>query len=267
MAFGVAGWAGAELPACFGTGADDAAVIVDLGVWKMNGFPAITVLTFAPLALGLIVAGVSAQRKDLARGLTLISSLLSLGLAVWIWKHFDSASTELQFLERGEWVPTLGIQYFVAVDGLGLLMILLTSLVVPMTVLASWRVEEKAPLYFSLILFLQAGLFGTFTALNFFHWFIFWELSLIPAFFLIKLWGGPARTKAAYQFVVYTMVGSVTMLLAFLAIYAAVGTFDFAQLADLARTNGISTALFAKLGGSFWKTKQSLAALIFFGAF
>ena len=79
-------------------------------------------------------------------------------------------------------------------------MVLLSAIVVPMAMLASWRIEERVPLYFALVLFLQAGLFGTFTALNFFHWFIFWELSLIPAFFLIKLWGGPMATSAATQF-------------------------------------------------------------------
>lgn len=232
----------------------------------MNGFPALTTLTFAPLAVGLIIVGVSAQRKGLARGLALISSLLSLGLAVLIWKYFDSASTDLQFVERGDWVPTLGIQYFLAVDGLGLLMILLTSVVVPMTVLASWRVEEKAPLYFSLVLFLQAGLFGTFTALNFFHWFIFWELSLIPAFFLIKLWGGPQRSAAATQFFIYTMVGSIALLLSFLAIYQAVGTFDFIRLGELARSGELASALSVKLGWYDLTAKQ-LSFVIFAGAF
>src|SRR5258705_1433575 len=102
-------------------------------------------------------------------------------------------------------------------------MVLLTAIVVPIAILASWRIEEKVPLYFSMFLFLEAGLFGTFTALNFFHWFIFWELSLIPAFFLIKLWGGPQRSSAATQFFVYTMAGSVALLLAFLSIFFATG--------------------------------------------
>ena len=100
------------------------------------------------------------------------------------------------------------------------------------------------------MLFLQAGLFGTFTALNFFHWFIFWELSLIPAFFLIKLWGGPQRAPAATQFFVYTMVGSVAMLLAFLAIFLRDrATFDFIDLAELARNGELGARhLAGKLG-------------------
>src|SRR5438067_10249241 len=96
-----------------------------------------------------------------------------------------------------------------------------------MALLASWRMQERVPLYFSLVLFLQAGLFGTFTALNFFHWFIFWELSLVPAFFLIRLWGRPQRSAAATQCFIYTMVGSIALLVAFLALYQPVGTFDF----------------------------------------
>src|ERR1035441_6703397 len=103
-------------------------------------------------------------------------------------------------------------------------MVLLTAIVVPLSILASWRIDDRTHIYNALVLWLQAGLFGTFTALNFFHWFLFWELVLIPAFFLIKLWGGPKRGPAATQFFIYTMVGSVTLLLSFLAIWLATRT-------------------------------------------
>src|SRR5207249_3336063 len=155
-------------------------------------------------------------------------------------------------------------QYFVGIDGLGLLMVLLTAVVVPMAVLASWKKEENVPLYYALVLFLQAGLFGTFTALNFFHWFIFWELSLVPAFFLIKLWGGPQRGAAATQFFIYTMVGSVALLLSFLAIYQAVETFDFVRLSELGRSGELASAFSVKLGWyDAFPTKESLALVIF----
>ena len=114
------------------------------------------------------------------------------------------------------------------------------------------------------MLFLQAGLFGTFTALNFFHWFIFWELSLIPAFFLVKLWGGPLRTPAAVQFFIYTMVGSVAMLLAFLAIFLATGKSDFADLAEMGRNGTLASALSVKLGWYNLSTKE-LAMVILTG--
>ena len=115
-----------------------------------------------------------------------------------------------------------------------------------------------------MVLMLEAGLFGTFTALNFFHWFMYWELSLVPAFFLIKLWGGPQRSAAALQFFIYTMVGSVAMLLSFLAIYQAVGTFDFAKLADLGRSGELA-AQADRLG--WHDCPATIALVIFAGVF
>jgi NADH-quinone oxidoreductase subunit M len=122
-------------------------------------------------------------------------------------------------------------------------MLLLSAIVVLMSIASSWNRIEHGPLYFALILLLQTGLFGTFTALNFVHWFFFWELGLIPAFFLIRLWGGPRRTRAANQFFVYTMVGSIALLLAFLAIYLATGKFDFIELAQAAQNGQLASAL------------------------
>ena len=223
----------------------------------MNGLPLLTIITMLPLVAGLVVAGLGEQKK-LARGLAFASSLISLALALALWQGFNAASGELQFLEKHEWIPALGVNYFVAVDGLGLLMVLLTALITPMAMLASWRVGQSASLFFSLVLFLQAGLFGTFTALNFFHWFIFWELSLLPAFFLVRLWGGSQRAAAATQFFVYTMVGSVAMLLAFLGIFLATktatapGVFDFTTLAELGRNGGITSALSTNFGWKFF---------------
>ena len=132
--------------------------------------------------------------------------------------------------------------------------------------LASWQIQQRVPLYFALVLLLEACLFGTFTALNFFHWFLFWELSLIPAFFLIRLWGGPRRTTAATQFLVYTMVGSVALLLAFLAIFLATGKFDFIDLAALAQNGQLMPAVVAKLAWHRF-TPQHVALILFAGAF
>jgi NADH-quinone oxidoreductase subunit M len=232
----------------------------------MNGPPLLTVLTLLPLIGGLVVVGLGREQKRLARGLALGFGFGALLLALVLWFQFDPSSGDLQFPERHAWIPMLGVEYRLGVDGLGLLMVLLSAIVVPMAMLASWWIEERAPLYFALVLFLQAGLFGTFTALNFFHWFIFWELSLIPAFFLIRLWGGPGRTAAATQFFVYTMVGSITLLLAFLAIFLATGKFDFTELADLGRTGALTGALSDKLG---WKelNTRPFTLIIFAGAF
>ena len=221
----------------------------------------LTILTLVPFLGGIVIAGLGAERKNLVRGLALAASLVGLGGALCMWLHFDPKSGGLQFVEKFDWVPSLGIQYFLGVDGLGLLMVLLTAIVTPLAILASWRMDDRAHVYHALILWLQAGLFGTFTALNFFHWFLFWELGLIPAFFLIKLWGGPKRGPAATQFFIYTMVGSVALLLSFLAIRLATGSFDFIELAGMAKSGVLVTKLQAAFG---WK---NIGLIIFFGAF
>ena len=255
----------------------------------MSTLPWLTILTLVPLFGGIVVVGLGAEQRRLARGLSLAFSLVGLAGAMCLWMHFDAASGNLQFVEKHEWVKSLGIDYFLGVDGLGLLMVMLTAIVVPLSILASGSLfdgragsplpaagtrgddgahgvthpaQGSAPLYYALVLWLQAGLFGTFTALNFVHWFLFWELVLIPAFFLIKLWGGPKRGPAATQFFIYTMVGSVTLLLSFLAIRLATGSFDFIRLAEMARSGEITAKLGEAIG---WKSQIGL--LVFFGAF
>jgi NADH-quinone oxidoreductase subunit M len=233
---------------------------------RCMNFPLLTIITLVPLLGGLIVISLGEKHKSLARPLALTFSFVVLALALVLWKQFTAGSGEFQFVELHDWVPALGVQYHLGVDGLGALMVLLSAVVVPMSILASGGIATRIPLYFGLTLFLQAGLLGTFTALNFFHWFLFWELSLVPAFFLIKLWGGPARSWAATQFFVYTMVGSVALLLSFLAIALATHTFDFIRLADLGRNGTLISALSDQLG---WRdlTSKRLALVIFGGAF
>jgi NADH-quinone oxidoreductase subunit M len=232
----------------------------------MNASPLITILTAVPLIGALGVLGLGEKNKHMARGLALTVAFIALAMTLLLWHRFNPTSGELQFEELHAWIPAIGVQYHVGIDGLGLLMLLLSAIVVPMSLAASWQIQEGTSLYFSLILFLQAGLFGTFTALNFFHWFIFWELSLIPAFFLIRLWGGPQRAAAATQFFVYTMVGSVTLLLAFLAIFQCTGKFDFIGLSELARNGQLIPALAAKIGWHRLAPNQ-VALIIFCGAF
>lgn len=232
----------------------------------MNGLPLLTLLTLTPLLGAAILAGLEPERKTLARGIALGVSLLSLALALALWVNFDTASGDLQFIQRYPWIPSLNVEYFVAVDGLGLLMVMLTAVVVPFALLASWRVEENPRAFLALMLFLQAGLFGAFTALNFVHWFVFWELSLVPAYFLIRLWGGTQRTAAANQFFLYTMVGSVTLLLSMLAIYLVTGTWDFIVLAEKGRSGELASLFSVKLGW-YGLSTRTLALVIFGGAF
>lgn len=241
----------------------------------MNQLPLISILTVVPFFGAIVLAAAWGENKVVARRVAFGVGLVSLALALVLWKSFDASVSGYQFAERHEWIPALGVEYRVGVDGLGMLMLLLTALITPMAMLASWRNEDRPHLYFSLVLFLQSGLFGTFTALNFFHWFLFWELSLIPAFFLVRLWGGPQRAAAATQFFVYTMVGSIALLLAFLGMFLATknganpGIFDFTQLAALGHDNGIVAGVANNLGFELFGHAFSAAAmtkLIFLGA-
>ncbi|HUR44862.1 MAG TPA: NADH-quinone oxidoreductase subunit M [Candidatus Saccharimonadales bacterium] len=232
----------------------------------MKQFPWITLLTLLPIFGGIVVSGIS--RAQLARRWALFFSLLALGLGITLWAGFDSSDPDVQFVERYEWIPSIGAEYFVGVDGLGLLMVLLSAAIVPFALMAPGRISENTKMYFGLFLFLEAGLFGTFTALNFIHWFLYWELSLVPAYFLIKLWGGGDRAGAAAQFFVYTLVGSVTLLLAFLAIFLSTRTMDFIKLAELARGHNDGLASYFSVSLKWYSIlPQDLALIIFFGAF
>jgi len=140
----------------------------------------ITLLTLFPLVGGLVVLALAASR-DLARVMAVVFATGALVLAGLSWYALNPAHPGMQFEEWHAWAPSLGIWYHVGVDGLGVLMLVLSAIVVLMSLAASWRNEKQGGVYFALVLFLEAGLFGTFTALNFIHWFIYWELSLIPA--------------------------------------------------------------------------------------
>ena len=191
-----------------------------------TGMPILTLITVLPL-LGAAIALFAGRH---ARGVALITTLAALVMALFIWTRIP-ADGAIGLVERIAWAPSLGIEYHLGVDGLGALMVLLSAIVTLMSVDAAHQVHHQPGLYYGLVLTLESGLFGAFTALNFFHWFIFWELSLIPAFFLIKLWGGPKRGPAATQFFVYTMAGSVALLISFLAIFLSTGSMDFGALA------------------------------------
>jgi NADH-quinone oxidoreductase subunit M len=154
----------------------------------------------------------------------------------------------------------MNVSYHLGLDGMSIILVLLTGLVGPISLLASWRDDRNPRVFAALFLFLQGSALGVFLALDFFLWFIFWELSLVPAFFLIKLWGGPASTRAAYQFVIYTIGGSAFMLLGFAAIYAATGTMDFVELAKLASDGTLAETL-AAFGG-FWPTAVFIGVLL-----
>jgi NADH-quinone oxidoreductase subunit M len=203
----------------------------------------LTLMTVLPVVGAAIALFVGRH----ARLVALAATLASLALSVYVWMHLP-AGGGMGMVERAAWAPSLGIEYHLGVDGLGALMLVLSAIVALMSVDAAHRVHHQPGLYFALVLLLEAGLFGTFTALNFFHWFMFWELSLIPAFFLIKLWGGAKRGPAATQFFVYTMVGSVALLVSMLAVFLSTGSMDFQHLTFLATTGELEQMVVSHLG-------------------
>jgi NADH-quinone oxidoreductase subunit M len=224
----------------------------------------ITLLTLLPIVGGLVVLALAASR-DLARLIGMVFAVGALAFSLLLWFGFDPRHPGMQFEEQHAWAPSLGMMYHVGVDGLGVLMLALSALVVLMSLVASWSNEKHTAVYYALVLFLEAGLFGTFTALNFVHWFIFWELSLIPAFFLVRIWGGNGRARAAAQFFLYTMVGSVALLLSFLALFLATGQFDFVELTQMAQSGQLTAALAQNLHWS--GSPEHVAMLLFWGAF
>jgi NADH-quinone oxidoreductase subunit M len=194
----------------------------------------ITALILIPLIGALLVAVLP---RAVSRTATLAIITAAAAVVAYIMLFFNTGLGGLQLVEMATWVPSIGADYLVAVDGLSLLLVLLTTLVVPFGLIAS---KNPTRGFCSLMLLTMGALYGTFTAHNFILWFLFYEMSLIPAFLLIKLWGGEKRDAAATQFFVFTFLGSVAMLVAMLGVYHTAGTFNFHEFGPIGQ-NGLLT--------------------------
>src|SRR5262245_58527509 len=162
-------------------------------------------------------AGAATGKLRNGRPIALFFNIISAGCTLALWRNFDATATGLQFVERHPWIPAINAEYVVGVDGLSLLLVLLTSLIIPFALLAQ-PISSRSRAFYATMLVMQSALYGTFTAQNFVLWFVFYEMSLIPGFLLIKIWGGENRDRAATKFFLYTFLGSVAMLLSFLGI-------------------------------------------------
>jgi NADH-quinone oxidoreductase subunit M len=200
----------------------------------------LTYMTFIPIAGMLIVLCLPSAAHNLIRWTAAMVTVPPLLLAIWLFVNFDRTQAGFQFVEHYQWIPSFNIEYFVGVDGISITMVLLTALLSFLCMFASFGIEKAVKGYFALFLLLDAAMMGVFVSLDFFLFYIFWELMLLPMYFLIGIWGGPRREYAAIKFFLYTLAGSVLMLLALLALYftQTPHTFDMTKLMAAHATYG-----------------------------
>jgi NADH-quinone oxidoreductase subunit M len=201
----------------------------------VTSFPILSSLVALPVVgaiVLLLVRGDEEQSGPVARKIALIVSLLVFAETVLLWMRFDGASAGFQFVERHAWIPAFGIEYFVGVDGISLLLLVLTGFLTPLALLASWEsVHKQTRTFCVFVLLLESAMMGVFISLDLFLFYVFWDAMLVPMYFLIGIWGYERRIYAAIKFILYTMAGSVLMLLAILGLaymhYTATGAYSF----------------------------------------
>jgi NADH-quinone oxidoreductase subunit M len=193
----------------------------------------LTLLTFFPLLGVLVLLFIPSDRKNALRWTALITTLITFGLSLWVLSMFRPGDPDLQLVARYNWITVAGwtIQYFLGVDGLSILLVLLTAFLTPISILSSWTsVEDRVKDFMLFFLLLEVGMMGVFLAQDLFLFYIFWEFTLVPMYFLIGIWGGPRRIYAAIKFFLYTMAGSILMLLAILWLGIYGKTFNVPDL-------------------------------------
>ncbi len=224
----------------------------------MSGLPILSFLVFFPLAGAVLVALLPRESQRAIRGWATAISVVEFLASLALWSGFVASESGWQFEERRSWLPGLGASYHLGMDGISLLLVLLTTLLTAVSVISSYRaVGHKTREYYALLLVLETGMLGTFVALDLLLFYIFWEGMLVPMYFLIGVWGGPRRIYAAIKFFLYTMAGSVLMLVAILWLYflhrqvAGFASFDLESFYRLGIPPGVQLWLFLAFGLAF----------------
>ena len=204
----------------------------------------LTLLTFFPLFGVLVILFMNSEAKNAIRWTAMAASLLTFGISLWVLSQFNASNPDLQLEAKYPWINVAGwnIYYYLAVDGLSILLVLLTAFLTPISILSTWTaVEDRVKDFMIFFLLLEVGMMGVFLAQDLFLFYIFWEFTLVPMYFLIGLWGGPRRVYAAVKFFLYTMAGSILMLVAILFLGIKADTFNvptlLARLPDLYATS------------------------------
>ena len=207
--------------------------------YTILGIPILTFLTFLPTVGALALLFLPSARPALIRWFAFAISAATFFASIPLWTEFDAARRGMQFVERASWVPGLGISYHMGVDGISMLLILMTTFLTAIAILSSFTsVTERVKTYMATLLVLETGMIGVFAALDLVLFYVFWEAVLIPMYLIIGIWGGPRRVYAAVKFILYTVAGSLLMLVAILYLYfsyhASFGeyTFDLLRLYD-----------------------------------
>ena len=219
------------------------------------GFPLLSLLTFLPLVGGAIILSVRGDDAVVAtnaRYTALWTSLIVFALSLLLWVRFDASSAGFQFVESVNWLPSIGITYKMGVDGISVLFVLLSTALTPLCILASWEsIQTRVREFMLAFLVLETMMIGMFCALDFVVFYIFFEGVLIPMYLIIGVWGGPRRVYAAFKFFLYTLAGSVLMLLALLAMWSVAGSTDITVLMKTQFPVAMQTWLFLAFFASF----------------
>lgn len=212
-------------------------------------YPLLTIAIFLPIAGALLLQLIPRNKASLIRFVALAVAVVDLLVGIPILAGFDPNQTGMQFVEKAVWIPSVGISYFLGLDGLSMPLFELTLLLSVVAMLASWSIKERVREHYSLLLLLQVGMLGTFAALDFVLFYVFWELVLIPMYFIIGVWGGENRNYASIKFFLYTLAGSVLMLVGILALYLTSGlnTFDMMKLIESGYHGTLATFIFVTL--------------------
>ena len=180
----------------------------------------LSLILFTPLVGALLLLFVNKQNENAIRWIANVVAFVGFAISIPLWFWVNPQIAEYQLVERLQWIPSIGAEYFLGVDGFSTLLILLTTMMGFIAVLSSWTaITERVKEYYIFLLILQTGMLGAFMALDFLLFFLFWEVMLVPMYFLIGIWGSANRLYSAIKFFLYTLVGSVVMLLGILAVY------------------------------------------------
>lgn len=218
----------------------------------------LTIITFLPLIGVAFLLFVNKENVGFVRNFTLYLTLFIFLLSLPLYFNFDSSTAGYQFEEKVEWIPSLGISYHMAIDGLSILLILLTTFLTPIVILSSWtQITKRVKEYMIVFLMLETGMLGVFSALDLFLFYLFWEGMLIPMCFIIGVWGGPRKIYAAIKFFLFTMFGGVLMLVAILSLYfihykqLGFYSFDLTNLNEVLLTSKAQIWLFLAFALAF----------------